>query len=152
MRYTYLMELFFTPLHIFITTSVAFLFGVLWYSPVLFLKPWLQGEGLTMSKLPKHSKKYIATTHLYGFIAHGALATVLAIIFDLVTVSSLKGALSLGLLIAFGFIVTTRFIDMVYTTKGKHYEMQSQIKFLVSAGYYLAIVAIMSVTLFYLAA
>ena len=144
------MEPFFTPLSILITTCVGFAIGALWYSPFLFMKPWLVGEGLTKDKLPKRSSRYMAVTHMYSLIAHGAIASVLAIAFDLLSVSSLKAAVSLGLLFAFGFVVTTRFIDMVYTTQGSHYEMRAQLKFLVSAGYYLAVITVMSLVLFFI--
>ena len=145
------MALFFTPLHILITTCVGFFVGFIWYSPFLFLKAWLQGEGLTINQVPKHSRMYMIQVNLYSLVAHGAIASILAILFDLLLVSSLKLAVSLGLLLTFGFIVTTRFIDMIYTTKGKHYEMPSQVKFIVSSGYYLLVIAVMSATLFCLA-
>ncbi len=142
------MELFFTPLHIFIATVAGFLVGAVWYSPVLFMKAWLKGEGVSKEHLPKRTKLYLFQVNLYSFIAHGAIASVLAIIFDVLSVRSLTLAVSLGLLITFGFVVTTRFIDMVYNPQGKHYEMQSQIKFLVNSGYYLFVVTVMSVVLF----
>lgn len=142
------MELFFTPLHVLLATIVAFFIGALWYSPLLFMKAWLRGEGLPKDHKQNLGVLYQVQIQLYSFVAHAAIASVLAIIFDVVGVSSLKLAVSLGLLLAFGFIVTGRFIDMVYTTKGKHYEMQSQVKFLVSSGYYLVIVAAMSAVLF----
>ena len=143
------MLLFFTPLHILIATIVGFFFGALWYSPFLFLKAWLKGEGLELSQVPKHTKMYMIQTHLYSFVAHALMASVLAIMFDLLLVTTLSLALCLGLLLTFGFIVTTRFIDMVYTTRGKHYEIESQVKFLVSAGYYLLVMSIMSSVLFW---
>ena len=142
------MILFFTPLHIIVAAIAGFFVGSLWYSPFLFIKAWLKGEGLTIDQIPKHTKRYMFQVHTYALIAHGAMATVLAIIFDLLSVQTASLAISLGLLLTFGLVVTTRFLDMVYTTKGKHYEVQSQIKFLVSAGYYLVVVATMSWVLF----
>ncbi len=142
------MELFFTPLHIFIATVTGFLVGVLWYSPVLFMKAYLRGEGSSKDQMPKRTSIYMLQINFYSFVAHGAIASVLAVIFDVLAVNSLKLAITLGLLIAFGFVVTTRFIDMVYTPRGKHYEAQSQIKFLVHSGYYLVMIASMSAVLF----
>jgi hypothetical protein len=142
------MQSFFTPLGIFLATSSGFLVGALWYSPLLFMKAWLYGEGVTKESIPKRTPLYLAQTMGYSFIAHGALALVLAVLLDVLSVATLKVAVSLGLLMTFGFIVTTRFIDMVYTVEGKHWERRSQIKFLVSAGYYLVSVAVMTVVLF----
>ena len=142
------MQTFLTPLTIFITTCASFAVGILWYSPFLFLKPWLKGEGLTLEKLPKREPLYLVQTHFYSFIAHGAIVFVLAVMFGLLAVSTIKAALSLGLLLAFGLIIAPKFIDMIYTTKGKHYESASQTKFLVASGYYLVVVSVISVSLF----
>lgn len=143
------MQTFFTPSVIFIATVAAFIVGALWYSPLLFMKAWLRGEGITKEQLPKRTTAYMVQINLYSFIAHGAIASVLAVIFNVLSVTSLKVAISLGLLLAFGFVVAPRFIDMIYTTQGKHYDAKSQIKFLVAAGYYLTIVTVMSVVLFF---
>ncbi len=145
------MEQFFTPFSIFVTTVSGFLVGAVWFSPILFMKAWLRGEGLTKEHVPRRTTTYMFQINFYSFIAHGAMASVLAVLFDVLAVNSLTLALTLGLLITFGFIVTSKFIDMVYTPKGRHYDSQSQIKFLVHAGYYLAVVAVMSVVLFLVA-
>lgn len=143
------MELFFTPIHVLCATIAGFLVGAIWYSPVLFMKAWLKGEGITKDQMPKRTTAYMVQINVYSFIAHGAMASVLAVIFDVLTIKSLMLAVIIGSLLTFGFIVTTQFITMVYTPKGKHYEMQSQIKFLVGAGYYLVVVAVMSSVLFF---
>jgi hypothetical protein len=143
------MQTFFTPSVIFIATVAAFIVGALWYSPLLFMRAWLRGEGITKEQLPKRTTAYMIQINLYSLIAHGAIASVLAVIFNVLSVASLKVAISLGLLLAFGFVVAPRFIDMIYTTQGKHYDAKSQIKFLVAAGYYLTIVTVMSIVLFF---
>lgn len=142
------MELFFTPIHVLLAAVAGFLVGAVWYSPVLFMNAWLKGEGVTKAQIPKRTGIYMAQINLYSFVAHGAIAAVLAVIFDVLNVRSLSLAVTLGLLFTFGFVVTTRFIDMVYSPKGKHYDAQSQIKFLVNAGYYLVMVSVVSVVLF----
>ncbi len=142
------MELFFTPVNVFLATLAGFLVGMIWFSPFLFMKAWLKGEGVTKDQIPKRSTMYMVQINAYSFIAHGAMAAVLAVIFDVLAVNSLTLAVVLGLLLTFGFVVTTRFIDMVYTLKGKHYDSQSQVKFLVQVGYYLAVTIVMSTVLF----
>ena len=139
---------FLTPVTIISATVAGYLIGFLWYSPALFMKAWMRGEGITQDHMPKRSMMYLIQVNIYSVIAHGAMATVLAVLFSLLGVATQQAALSLGLLLAFGFIVTTRFIDMVYTPQGKHYEAKSQIKFLVGAGYYLVAIAVMSAVLF----
>lgn len=139
---------FFTPLSIFVATCAGFFVGSLWYSPLLFMKAWMRGEGVTKESSPKRTPLYLVQINCYSFIAHGAIASVLAVIFDIVSVSSASVAVSLGLLLAFGFVVSVRFIDMIYTTHGNHYEARSQLKFLVSSGYYLVSIAAMAYVLF----
>lgn len=129
----------------------GFIFGALWYSPGLFLSFWLKGEGISKETMPKRSLKYLVQVNIYSLLSHVAMASVLALMFDLLQVPSLKVALSLGLLLCIGFIITTRYVDMIYTVHGVHYSRQAQIKFLVSSGYYVFTVAVMSLILFLLA-
>ncbi len=145
------MELFFTPVHVLLATVAGFLVGAVWFSPVLFMKAWLRGEGITKEQVSKRTTVYMLQINAYSFIAHAAMASVLAVIFDVLAVNSLSLAIVLGLLITFGFVVTTKFIDMVYTPLGKHYEARHQIKFLVNVGYYLAVTIVMSSVLFLVA-
>lgn len=108
-------------------------------------------RGITKDHVPKRSSSYLLQIGLYSFVAHGVMVVVLAILFGLLSVTSYTVAISLSLLITFGFIVTTRFMDMVYTVQGAHYEKRPQIKFLVSSGYYLVTVTVMAVTLIFTA-
>jgi hypothetical protein len=142
---------FFTPTVILLGTISGFLLGFVWYSPLLFMKAWLIGEGIDKKDLPKRKVSYLIQINVYSFIAHSLLASVLALIFDLLHVTSLKVAMSVALLITFGFIVTIKFIDMIYTTDGAHYNFRAQVKFLVGSGYYLSMVSVMSFAIFSLA-
>lgn len=141
---------FFTPLTIFIATCAGFFVGFLWYSPLFFAQAWMRGERVTSSSLPKKSKMELFAINVYSFIAHGALTAVVALMLEILPASSYKVTVSFTLLLVFGFIITTKFIDMIYTPHGKHYDLPSQIKFLVSAGYYLFVVTIITSVLFYL--
>jgi hypothetical protein len=145
------MGLFLTPGNIIITTLAAFIVGGLWYSPFLFMKAWLKGEGLPENHKQNLGLTYQIQIQLYSFVAHGIMVTVLALLFDVIGVQSMQLAVSLALLIAFGFIVTTKFIELVYNPNGKHYEKRSQIRFLVYSGYYLTVMTVMSSVLFLVA-
>ena len=138
------MQLFFTPLPIISATIASFIFGALWYSPLLFRGPWLKVNHLTEGTIPKRPFPYMISVHVYSLVAHGCIAAVLALIFDLVDVRTFKVALSLGGLLALGFIVATKYIDMLFTLDGTHWERRSQIKFLIGAGYYVCTVLLMT--------
>lgn len=130
-----------------LATLTAFVFSFVWYV-VFFEKAWLVGEGITKHELPKRSKWYMIQINVYSFLAHGALTSVVALMFDLLQISTLKTAISLGLLFAFGFMVSTHFIDMLFTVHGEHFRRQNQIKFLVSSGYYITMIILVSTVLF----
>jgi uncharacterized membrane protein (DUF485 family) len=68
-------------------------------------------------------------------------------VFTLLSVKDVKTAVTLGTLLAFGFIVSSRFVDMLYTVDGVHYDKKNQSLFLVTSGYYITTVAVMSYTL-----
>ncbi len=140
--------IYFTTLPIVLSTVGAFVLGALWYSPILFQKFWLIGEGMTKGDIPKRSVSYMVRTSIYALIAHGCIAAVMAFVFELLEVDTMKLALSLGALMAIGFIVSSRYIDMVYTPRGNDYDRNNQIKFLVSAGYYVAMLLVISGVLF----
>lgn len=143
--------MYLTPSNIIVAALVAFAYGALWYSPILFINVWMKGEGMTKETLPKRTPLYLLQTNLYSLISLGAMASVLAIIFDLLAVPTLKAAIALALLLGFGLVVTTRFMDMIYTVHGKHYEARSQIRFLLSSSYYLGTIVVLTVVLFAMA-
>ena len=142
------MHTFFTPLTIVLASVSTFGVACVWYSPVLFFKAWLIGEGITKEQLPKKTMWNIIQAGLYSVVAYGAIASVVAVMFDVLGVTTLKLAVCLSLLLGFGFIVTTRFVDMLYTVHGKHYEKKSQVKFLVGSGFYLVALTCMSSIIF----
>lgn len=132
---------------IFIATCAGFLVGFVWYSPYICMNLWLKGKGVTKETLPVRSRTYIAQTNVYSFIAHLCIALTLSVVFTLLSVKDVKTAVTLGTLLAFGFIVSSRFVDMLYTVDGVHYDKKNQSLFLVTSGYYITTVAVMSYTL-----
>lgn len=142
---------FFTPITISIATLCGFIFGSIWFSPLLFLNALFIGEGVTKKDIPKRSTWYLLQVNFYSLIAHGVMTSVIALMFELLSVSSLKVAISLGALLVIGFIVTKNFIDMVYSIHEEHWKRKNQIKFLVNSGYYLCTSIVISSVLFLVA-
>ncbi len=140
------MEQFFTSTTIAIGTLAGFVFGALWYT-VLFGKAYMYGLGVTKETLPKRSTKYMMQINLYSLLAHGGIAMTLAALFDLLQVTTLNTALYVTLFVTFGFIVTTKFMDLAYTVHGAHYEKRPQVNFLVGAGYYICTTLIMALAM-----
>ncbi|MDO8572610.1 MAG: DUF1761 domain-containing protein [bacterium] len=142
------------PVGIFVAAIVGYVIGMAWYSPILFMKPWLEGQGKTpedFSKPQKHkTKKYMFSLMVYTFMVTTTIAFVLAVFITLTGALTLLEILQISILLAFGFIVTTKFSDMLYTVDKPFWSMQAQKLFFVNAGYYIAMFLAMGSTLYYL--
>jgi hypothetical protein len=55
-------------LAVFVTTIAGFLLGWLWYSPVLFVKPWMAEMKLTEESMKECAQKGMAGFFIRGFI------------------------------------------------------------------------------------
>ncbi len=97
-------------LKIHVVVAAAFIpmiVGMLWYSPVLFVKPWLKGMEWTPEMIAARMKRGMGTAYAVMFFASLVEATVLAIfIKQLGVVTFLRGAW-IGGWIGLGFIATT---------------------------------------------
>jgi hypothetical protein len=141
------MQIYFTLPHVLVAGIAGFVIGFVYYAPFLFQKWWLIGEGIAKKDIPKRSTRYNLSVSLYSFVAHAAMASVLALIFDLLLVTQIMIAVILAVLLVLGFITTTRFIEMLYTPLGEHWQKRAQVKFLVHVGYYLVVASVMAATL-----
>jgi hypothetical protein len=93
--------------------------GFLWYSPVLFAKPWMREMGYDPNDKAKieQMQKSAGPAYFGSFFASLISAFVLALFFHWVRV----GGLHLGLLTAFhvwlGFVATVQFTDALFQKK-----------------------------------
>ena len=142
------MHIFFSPLVISAGAVAGFLVGSLWYT-ALFGRAYLYGIGMTKATLPKRSTKYMVQIMAYSLFAHAGIAATIAAMLDVLVVSSLSVALYMTLLLTFGFIVTTKFIDLAYTVPAAHYEKRPQVNFLVHSGYYICMTLVMTVVMWF---
>lgn len=109
--------------------------GMLWFSPVLFLNPWKKALGKTDADMASN-KKEMPRIALYGFLNTFAMAFALGGITELLTPTSLLQYLQIAFFICFSFVITTKFNDLIYTSKEPHWSRQPQILFLINVGYY----------------
>jgi hypothetical protein len=142
------MHLFFTPSVISAGAVAGFLVGSIWYT-VLFGRAYMYGVGMTKETLPKRSVRYMVQIMLYSFIAHIGIASTIAVVLDLLAIETLSVALYMTLFLTFGFIVTTKFMDLIYTVHGAHYEKRPQVNFLVHTGYYLCMTLVMTLAMWF---
>lgn len=130
----------FNPIGILAASVAGYVIGMAWYSPILFMKPWLAGLGKTEEELKRpqehKTKQYTWGIMTYTFLVTVAMAIALSTILTLTAPSSLTEALGVTMLLCFGFIVTTKFTDMLYTIDAPHWGIRAQKLFFVNTGYY----------------
>ena len=80
-------------LAVFVTAVAGFMIGWLWYSPVLFAKPWMAEMKITEEKMKECANKGMAGYMIKGFVYTLVSTFALAILIASRTgLTSLKGA------------------------------------------------------------
>ena len=97
--------------------------GALWYSPVLFLKPWLRLSGVSDGQMKKGFAKAIVTDLVLSLFM--AFVLLHAIRYALPTSHSVVLAMSVGFLNWLGFIVPVQAGAMTYEKKPFGYFINS---------------------------
>lgn len=142
------------PVGILVAATAGYIIGMAWYSPILFMKPWLAGLGKTQEEFAKpqeyKTKKYMLGLMVYTFIVTVVIAFVLDLFIKLTGVTTLLEILQISMLLAFGFIITIKFTDMLYTLDKPFWSIQAQKLFFVNVGYYIAMFLAMGTVLYYL--
>ena len=86
---------------------------------------------------------------VYTFIITVIVAFMINLFVVLTGATTFLEILEISMLLAFGFIVTVKFTDMLYTVGKPFWSIQAQKLFFVTSGYYIAMFLAMSVTLYY---
>lgn len=107
---------FFTPVHyvaVLIAALSSMVVGFLWYSPLLFAKPWMKLSGLD-EKSMNAAKKNMPMTYTASFFMSLVMAYVTAILINSLLVSTLQEGLMLALLVWLGFVATTMVTGVLF--------------------------------------
>jgi hypothetical protein len=88
-------------------TVVSIIIGALWYSPVMFLKPWMLAQG---KEYPCPPQKGGGTAILNAAAMSLISALALSEVFTWRQVSNLEDALVTALLMAVGFVVSNQLL------------------------------------------
>ncbi len=119
-------------LAVLVAAIAHFLLGSVWYSPVMFLRDWVDDNGFDTNRKPGiNSMLKIFVT---SFLMYGAMAIVLATVIG--TGAEFKDGVNMGLYIGLGLIATSTAAHYVY-------ENKSLRLFLINAGYGVAGMVIM---------
>lgn len=102
-------------LHVFVAALAYFMFGALWYSPLLFIKQWLQLTN--MNPDDPDAKKDMAKTMITSFILLFIITIGIALLQVQFMTTTLIAGLKLGLFVGVIFSTTAISINYVYTRK-----------------------------------
>ena len=121
-----------------LATVLAFGLGALWYSPLMFAKPWMAGHGYTQADIER-MKAGMGATYALSFVCWLVMATVLALIAPHFG-ERVHEVLHTGVLLWLGFSATVGLTNNRFSDKPLSV-------WLIDAGYQLTSIAVMAVVL-----
>ena len=116
--------------------------GFLWYSPLLFAKPWMREMGYDPNDKAKteEMKKTAGPAYAGSMVASLISAFILALFLHWLRAESLHIGLMVGFHVWLGFVATVQFTDALFTKK-------SMKLFAINTGYQLVCYLVMGAIL-----
>jgi hypothetical protein len=116
--------------------------GFLWYSPILFAKPWMALMGYDPNDKEKMEKMKAEAGPMYGqaFVASLVAAFFLAIVLSRIGATDLMRGLKIGFGVWLGFVATVQFTNTLFGKKPMKL-------FMIDTGYQLACYLLMGTIL-----
>jgi hypothetical protein len=116
--------------------------GFLWYSPVLFAKPWMREMGYDLNDKARMGEMKKSAGPAYGgsFVASLVSAFVLALLFNWFQNYTVRFGLLVGFHVWLGFVATVQFT-------GALFMKQSMKLFAINTGYQLVCYLVMGAIL-----
>ncbi len=99
-----------------VAAVATMILGFLWYSPLLFAKPWTLAMGYDPNDKAKMEEMRKGAGKLYGitFVASLISAFVLAKIIDITTVNSALYGMKIGFAVWLGFVTTVQLTSTLF--------------------------------------
>ena len=99
-----------------VAAVATMILGFLWYSPLLFAKPWTVAMGYDPNDKAKMDEMRKGAGKLYGitFVASLISAFVLAKIIDVTTVNSALYGMKIGFAVWLGFVTTVQLTSTLF--------------------------------------
>lgn len=93
--------------------------GFLWYSPLLFARPWMQAMGYDPDDKAKRAEMQKGAALIYAgaMLASLAAAFVLAKIIEITTVNAALYGMKVGFAVWIGFVTTVQFTAFLFERK-----------------------------------
>ncbi|HKN34494.1 MAG TPA: DUF1761 domain-containing protein [Terriglobales bacterium] len=129
-------------LPVLVAAIATMVIGFLWYSPVLFARPWMLAMGYDPNDKARldEMRKGAGRTYAIAFLASLMSAFVLAKIVDLTTVNSVRYGMKVGFAIWLGFVTTVQLT-------AKLFENKPTKLYLINTGYQLVCYLVMGAIL-----
>lgn len=138
------------PWAVLVATVAAYLIGWAWYSPILWQKPWMAARGDDGSNWNESGKKEMPKIMAYGFLNTLIMSFVIAVFLVLTGTTTLAETLQVALLLCFGFVVTVKFNDLLYTAHPPHWGKRAQILFLIDVGYQIVLFVVVAAIIWFM--
>ena len=122
-----------------VSAVVVFLLGALWYSPILFAKPWMRAHGHTEEKL-REMQTRAGRAYALSFVCYLVMAVAMSILLHRVGVVSVLTGVKLGALLGFGFAATISLTANLFSDKPLS-------AYLIDAGYQVVYLVVMGAIL-----
>lgn len=107
--------------------------GLLWFSPLLFRKQWMELVGIEVSPLSEESKKELGKAYLLGSFGALVMSYVLALIIGNLVVTSIFQGIQASFFIWLGFVVPVLLSIHVFSFPPKPWAL-----FVLNSGHFLA--------------
>jgi hypothetical protein len=91
--------------------------GFLWYSPVLFAKPWTALNRMTEEQIRQASSNSSPLMYLPTFIGALVSSYILSVFIHAAQMTTLLGGLEMGFLAALGFIIPSFGSNYVFSSR-----------------------------------
>ena len=103
-------------LAVLVAAIATMILGFLWYSPILFAKPWTVAMGYDLNDKAKMDEMRKGAGKLYGitFVASLISAFVLAKIIDVTTVNAVLYGMKIGFAVWLGFVTTVQLTSTLF--------------------------------------
>ena len=123
-----------------VAAIINIVLGFLWYSPLLFGKPWMKLMGFTEKHMQEAKKKGMTKTYIIMIISTLVMTYVLAHFVDYLEVTTVSTALQLGCWIWLGFVAPIMLGSVLW--EGKSVKL-----YLINVLYYLVALCLMAIIL-----
>lgn len=90
-----------------VLSLVNFLLSWIWYSPLLFAKPWMKALGINEKhEMSEQDKKQMPFLFILGLVSSILFVYVLMILIRTLKITTIQSGMLLGFIVWIGFVIT----------------------------------------------